>query len=57
MRRELFNRGLDLPADVLQTTEVSPTIEEHFEVELNDAGLIEHSLIPGKQVSPKSAQK
>jgi WD40 repeat protein len=56
MRRELSNRGLDLPADVLRPAANSQAFEEQLEVVLDEAGLIESSLLPGTQESSTPAQ-
>ena len=39
LRRELADRGLDLPADVLRSTE-DDHFEEHLEVQLNGGDLL-----------------
>jgi WD40 repeat protein len=57
MRRELSNRGLDLPAEILQVSASSQTFEEQVEIVLDDADLIESSLLPGTRESSKPAQK
>ena len=46
MRRELADRGLDLPADVLRTNPSPQSFEEQVEVVLDDAGLIDRTPLP-----------
>lgn len=57
MRRELANRGLDLPADVLRPTASPENFEEQIEIVLDGVGLIESSSLTGTQESSKPAQE
>jgi serine/threonine-protein kinase len=52
MRRALFDRGLDLPADVLRAGASEHGLEDRLEVLLHDAGLLDSLPPAGSQVSP-----
>jgi WD40 repeat protein len=57
MRRELANRGLDLPADVLRPAASPENFEDQIEVVLDDVGLLGSSSPPETKESSKPTQK
>ncbi len=56
MRRELGDRGLDWPADVLRATVSPQSFKERLEVTLDDVRLIDSLPQPGIQESSKAAK-
>jgi hypothetical protein len=46
MRRELRDRGLDWPADVLRAATSEKSFEEQIEIVLDDVGLLDELLQP-----------
>lgn len=54
MRRELAKRNLDLPPDVLQANEISPSLEGQLEIVVDEAGLTDDST-PSASTTPSNA--
>jgi WD40 repeat protein len=52
MRRELSDRGIDLPGDVLRPLAPSQDLGETFGVVLDDRGILDGSLLPESRNSP-----